>query len=200
MRQPGDPLDERDDAFARLLSAARKGETWAWERIYGAFSPFVVGYLRSQRIPDADDLAGEVFVQVVRTIAGFEGDATRFRSWLVAFTHRRMVATRRPPREAQPDGVLTTLLPTSARAVTIDSKALEQLAAEDLVALLDVLKEAQRDVLLLRLFGGLSISEVGAAIGRRPSAVRALQRGALQRLREALNNSGPQSREPGEDG
>jgi RNA polymerase sigma-70 factor (ECF subfamily) len=50
-------------------------------------------------------------------------------------------------------------------------------------ALIEALTPAQRDVLLLRIFGGLTVEEVARAVRRRPGAVKALQRRGLETLR-----------------
>jgi DNA-directed RNA polymerase specialized sigma24 family protein len=49
------------------------------------------------------------------------------------------------------------------------------------------LTSAQQDVLLLRIFGGLSVSEVASVLGRRPGAIKALQRRALNALKNKLD-------------
>jgi hypothetical protein len=53
------------DAFGDVLSAARAGAEWAWTRIYDDLAPKVVGYLRGHGAGDPEDVAGEVFLQVV---------------------------------------------------------------------------------------------------------------------------------------
>ena len=49
---------------------------------------------------------------------------------------------------------------------------------------------AQRDVLVLRLVGGLTVDEVAAALDKSPGAVKALQRRALLALRKILEREG----------
>ncbi len=56
------------DAFASQLTAARTGADWAWERIYRSLAPSVIGYLRAQGASEPEDVAGEVFVQIVRQV------------------------------------------------------------------------------------------------------------------------------------
>src|SRR3954470_22954958 len=90
------------DAFEDVLGAARAGAEWAWERIYAELSPRVAGYLRALGAGDPEDLVGEVFLQVVRGLDGFEGDEAAFRTWVFTIAHRRLVddlrrRRRRPP-------------------------------------------------------------------------------------------------------
>jgi RNA polymerase sigma-70 factor (ECF subfamily) len=52
--------------------------------------------------------------------------------------------------------------------------------------MIEALTPTQRDVLLLRIFGGLTVDEVAAAVGRRAGAVKGLQRRGLESIRRRL--------------
>jgi RNA polymerase sigma-70 factor (ECF subfamily) len=56
--------------------------------------------------------------------------------------------------------------------------------------LLGLLPLAQREVLVLRVVGDLTVEQVAVVVGRRPTAVKALQRRALARLRRELAGQG----------
>ena len=43
------------EAFPSVLAGAQSGGSWAFDRLYGAFAPAVVGYLRMQGAADPDD-------------------------------------------------------------------------------------------------------------------------------------------------
>jgi len=60
------------------------------------------------------------------------------------------------------------------------------------IGLLATLTTEQRDVLLLRVVGDLSIDEVAKAVGRRPGAVKALQRRGLEKLRRSITTVTPE--------
>jgi RNA polymerase sigma-70 factor (ECF subfamily) len=61
---------------------------------------------------------------------------------------------------------------------------------EKVQSVLETLSEDQRAVLLLRVVGDLSIEEVAKAIGKRPGAVKALQRRGLAAIRRELTRKG----------
>jgi DNA-directed RNA polymerase specialized sigma24 family protein len=46
---------------------------WAWTRIYDELAPKIVGYLCAHGAADPEDVAGEVFLQVVRGLPDFRG-------------------------------------------------------------------------------------------------------------------------------
>ena len=63
---------------------------------------------------------------------------------------------------------------------------MEGLASDRIGRLLDALTADQRDVLLLRIIGGLTIDQVAAAVGRKPGAVKMLQARGLAAIRREI--------------
>ena len=57
------------------------------------------GYLRAHGAAEPEDLAGEVFLQVVRGLDRFSGAERDFRAWVFTIAHRRLVDDA-PPRRA----------------------------------------------------------------------------------------------------
>lgn len=167
-----------------MLEAARAGAEWAWSRLYADLSGPVLGYLRTRGAAEPGDLLGEVFVQVARNTGTFEGDYSAFRSWVFTVAHHRLVDERRyrARRPVEPGEI-----PDTARGVAdTEVEALAHLATGEVVALLGTLTPEQRDVLLLRIVGDLSVEDVARIVGRRPGAVKALQRRGLESLRRTL--------------
>lgn len=176
-----------DEEFPSVLSAARAGADWAWSRLYADLAPTLLGYLRARGAPDAEDLLGETFLQVVRDLEGFDGDESGFRSWVFTIAHRRLVddRRRRGRRPVQPagDDVLDTRLPPAPAG---EDEVLAALGTEQVLALLARLTEEQRAALALRFVAGLTLPEVAAVLGRTANATKALQRRGLRALRRHL--------------
>jgi RNA polymerase sigma factor (sigma-70 family) len=171
------------DDFDDVLAAARAGGEWAWRRIYDDLAPVVAGYLRGHGAQDCDGLVGEVFLRVTQSLRSFEGDETGFRSWVFTIAHHRLIDERRKRSRWRfttiDNPAATAELPT----VEVEPEVLDRLAADEVHRLLeDVLTAEQRDVLLLRLVGGLTIPEVAAVVGRTENATKALQRRGLRAL------------------
>lgn len=185
MRGP-DPLDD-------VLLAARAGAEWAWSRIYGELAAKIAGYLRGHGAADPEDLAGEVFLQVVRGLAGFSGDWRDFRAWTFTIAHRRLVDDlrrrgRRPVELAGADAIERA----AGAGGDVHDDAEARIADTTVRAAIADLPADQRAVMLLRIIGDLTVEEIGRALGKRPGAVKALQRRALQRLEEAYPFGRPQ--------
>jgi RNA polymerase sigma factor (sigma-70 family) len=178
------------ESFDSVLAAARTGADWAWERIYDALAPTVLGYLRARGAPDADNVCGEVFCQLVRDINRFEGDEAGFRSWVFVMAHHRLLddlrkRKRRPETPSAPEAFGSLEDPRD-----VEDQVVDKATQEELKGALEELTPAQRDVLLLRVFGDLKIEEIAQAVGRRVGAVKALQRRGLEALRDVLEARG----------
>jgi RNA polymerase sigma-70 factor (ECF subfamily) len=95
--------------------------------------------------------------------------------------HRRRA---RQPDEAVPDSVLGSIAPA---VVGPEAEVVERLAAAPALAALDRLTPDQRDTILLRVLGDLSVEQTAHILGKRPGAVKALQRRALAALRRDIS-------------
>ena len=177
-------------SFQTTLAAARRGDERAWTEIYRSLAPGLLGYLRGQGAAEAEDLLGEVMLQLVRDLPRFAGDERQFRAFAFTIAHHRLIDDRghrgRRPVEPAPD----ELLMQRGAASDAEQEALERLGAERLRTLIGRLSPSQRSVLLLRIVGGLTVEEVAQAIGKRPGAVKALQRRALAAVARQLSKEG----------
>lgn len=139
----------------------------------------MLGYLRAQRVPDPEDVLGEVFLQVARDIGRFKGDAAALRRWVFSIAHNRLVDSSR----------------RRARRPAVDDAALAETEAEaapdpfdpDLVGALASLSPDQRQVVVLRFVADLPLEAVARITGRPVGAVKALQHRALENLGRAVS-------------
>ncbi len=170
-----------------LLPAARAGEAWALQGVYEELAPKVLGYLRARGAAEPEDLTSEVFLTVLPKLAQLTGGAAGLRTFTFSVAHARLVddlrkrGRREPPLPYDPAGDPRTSPSGEDVAVT-------NLQQERVLALLDTLLPDQRDVLVLRILGDLSIEQVAEAMGRSEGAVKQLQRRALLTLRAQLEN------------
>jgi len=173
------------EQFAPVLRAAQCGAPWALDQLYRDLAPAVVGYLRLQGAEDPEDLTSEVFLGAFRGLGAFAGGESEFRSWVLAIAHRRMIDERRRRSRRVATSPLEQADVHRAAGRSLEDEVLDAVEAERLVALCGRLSSDQRDVILLRLTGDLSIEQTAAALGKRPGAVKALQHRGLEALRRA---------------
>jgi RNA polymerase sigma-70 factor (ECF subfamily) len=84
---------------------------------------------------------------------------------------------------------LTPYLPETDLRVSESAEhvALDAMATASIVAVLDELPAAQREVVLLRVVADLSIEQVAEIVHKSPGAVKQLQRRGLLALRDLLS-------------
>lgn len=173
-------------AFDEVLVAAQSGAGWAFTRLYEELAGVVTGYLRQQGAREPDDVASETFLHVFNGIRRFAGDEDAFRSWVFTIAHRRLVDERRRlarrPELAAVDDVDAE--PDVGPAP--DHTVIGEAHWAELEQHLAVLTRLQRDVVLLRVVAGLTVSETAALLDRSQDAVRQLQHRGLRALEEGL--------------
>lgn len=180
-----------DDALER----ARAGDPAGIGDLYRALAAPLLAYLRTQvrRTEDAEDLLGQTFLEAIRDLPRFTGDLSGFRGWLFRIAHHRAVdLVRRGVR--RPEALLGAI-EDPASVVDAEEETLRRLESERVWRAIGALPPSQREVLTLRVAGGLTSAEIGVALGKRVGAVKALQHRALSNLARAL---GAYPREPGE--
>lgn len=175
--------------FDAVLAAAQRGTPSALDRIYTTLSPVVAGYLRLQGAVEPEDLTSEVFLAVLRNVDSFEGDEANFRSWVFTIAHRRLLDERRKlsrrPRSEPIEEEVELVAVDDVESVFDQSHSVGWVRS-----LCDRLVPDQRDVLLLRLLGGVTVDEVAAALDKTPGAVKALQRRGLKAIGRLLEREG----------
>jgi RNA polymerase sigma-70 factor (ECF subfamily) len=131
----------------------------------------------------AEDLTSEVFLRMLRFIAGFHPPASMFQSWLfqiarnLAIDHYRKMSRREHlPLEER----------MAAANVDLDRTVEHNLTSESLLQALDRLTEDQRDVILMRFIAEMPLAQVARALHKSEDAVKGLQRRALLALRRIL--------------
>jgi RNA polymerase sigma factor (sigma-70 family) len=176
--------------FGALLGAAREGSEAAWAEIYGELSPAVLGYLRGSGAPEAEDTLGEVFLEVARDLGKFEGDERGFRAWVFTIAHHRLIDSRRRAARRPVEPVAEPPEPAAPPVSDAADEALARIGTEEVLRILGTLSPDQRAVLLLRILGDLSVEDTAAALGKRPGAVKQLQRRGLAALKRELDRKG----------
>jgi RNA polymerase sigma-70 factor (ECF subfamily) len=179
MPRPGHPGPDANDGVDALTRPLDPDE------VYRRFAPAVFGYVRAQAATEPEDLAAEVFYQVVRDLGRFEGDDVALRRWIFTIAHHRLVDHHRRRRRSP-----VSVSWDAALHGRVAAPAADQFDDRQLVDALKVLTRAQRDVVVLRFIADLSIADVARLLHRRRGAVKALQNRALAHLAELLSAGG----------
>lgn len=146
--------------------------------VYRAYARGVLGYLRTQGVSDPEDVLGEVFLNVSKSLPRFVGDEDHLRRWVFTLAHHRIIDDRR--RRARRPKVVDAELPDTAAPPGPEP------ADPELVAALARLTDDQREVVLLRFIADMSVDEVARLTNRSSVAVRALQHRAMAQLARTI--------------
>ena len=172
------------DAFSPVLTAAQTGAGWAFERLYRDLAPALTGFARLRGAGDPEGLANEVLAGLFRALPTFSGNEEGLRSLAFTIAYRRLTDERRR-NQSRPE--TTPLGDRDHPGGDVETDALNVLGSAHVRELLDGLTPDQRDVLLLRIVGDMTVESVAQALGKKPNAVKQLQRRGLEVLRRQIS-------------
>lgn len=170
-----------------VLEASRQGDEESFRLLWRHFQPRLLRYLKLVAGDDAEDLASETWVQVVRELRGFRGDAESFAAWLFTIARRCAVDAHR--RRARRPAVVADLSEELLRAgdhPAAEDVALGTLSTDAALTLLATLPDDQRDAVALTVLAGLSAAEAARVLGTSAGALRVRAHRGLRRLQAHL--------------
>jgi RNA polymerase sigma-70 factor, ECF subfamily len=172
-----DAMGNEGDGFDDALARARSGDEAGFLQLWRELHPRLLRYLQVLSREDADDVASETWLQVVRDLHRFHGGADDFRCWLFAIGRHRAVDAARARSRLQ--GRLTAAdVDCVADDHLVEDQVLDYLSTRRAVALVAGLSPDQAEAVALRVIAGLDTAAVARLLGKSAGAVRiALHRG-----------------------
>lgn len=188
MKLTGVELDE-------AVRAAASGDRVALTSVLESVQEPIVRYCRGRigvgerHLFSADDVAQEALMAVMTALPRYQDQGRPFMAFVYGIAAHKVADAMRvagrvkaDPVEQIPEVVQVTAGP--------EQSALDADASRQMKALLALIPEKQREVLILRLVVGLSAEETAEAVGSTPGAVRVAQHRALAKLKEQLRKAG----------
>jgi RNA polymerase sigma-70 factor (ECF subfamily) len=164
--QADEPLDDP-------LRRARSGDEAGFAELWRALHPRLLRYLRVRSGRNYEDVAAETWLQAIRDLHSFIGNADGFRAWLFTLARHRAIDAARAaaarPQVSIPDFTAVGRQPTTPAA---ESEALEHISTEHAIELVKRLPADQADMVMLRVVAGLDVSVVAEIVEKSPGAVR----------------------------
>ena len=190
MQTAGNPMD----APVALLARIAQGDREAFSRFYDAFAGLALGLIsRIVRDPAAsEDVLQEVFWQIWQEAARYDPRRGSPEAWVVMRSKTRAIDRLRAIRRRG-----KTFVAPVDESVTRSSEAPSEnpgVAAETrglVRSALDGLPEAQRRVVELAFFEGLTQSEIASRLGEPLGTVKTRARMGLERLRSLMKREEP---------
>ncbi len=167
------PADDTGEMLARARSGDEAGFLGLWRQL----QPRLLRYLQVLNCDDAEDVASETWLQVIRDLPRFKGSEDDFRRWLFTVGRHRAIDAARA-RRRHPTVPMTAGADALVDDDMVEDQVLHALSVESAVKLLAALPADQADVVALRVLAGLDTPAVAGMLGKSPGAVRvALHRG-----------------------
>ncbi|OFK67099.1 MULTISPECIES: sigma-70 family RNA polymerase sigma factor [unclassified Corynebacterium] len=182
---------DSDKELADLVPLAVDGSRRALQRIMRIIHPQVLRYCRARigghRQPTAEDVAQEICLAVATSIGTYKDKGRPFMAYVygiaahkVTDAHRALSRDQTHPTDDVPED--------AAEDATPEESALVMDGSNRVRAMLDTLSDKARDIIILRVFVGLSAEETAEIVESTPGAVRVAQHRALAQLRKSLDS------------
>jgi RNA polymerase sigma-70 factor, ECF subfamily len=177
------------------LVAARLREPAALTRIYTAYAPSLFRFFMAS-VGDrhlAEDLTGNTFVSAIEGLPKFRGPVEALGGWLFQIARHDLYDHRRKQARSRIESLDENLTEATRSDATVDPEelAIDRLEGSRVLGAMRELSPDQREVLLLRMAGGMTAPEVAAVLGKTTGAVKALQHRGLASLARVLGLRSP---------
>jgi len=178
-------------AFGVTLASAQGGDETAFACLFRDVQPALLRYLHViVPAPEAEDVAGDTWLQVVKGLPGFRGGEEAFRAWLFTIArHRAVDAGRSRSRRPHLPLAVTEAVEQPTAPDTADL-ALEAISTRSVLALIKTLPRDHAEIIMLRVVAGLEAADVARIVGKTPGAVRVTAHRALRRLSDLAERAG----------
>jgi RNA polymerase sigma-70 factor, ECF subfamily len=165
-------------------------------RLEGAVTPFDEVYLEHadsvyrfcvSQLRDtatAEDVAGDVFAAAFAAYGRVHPDPAGVRAWLFRIARNAVIDQYR--REGRRRSLLLRIGRNRDFADSVEESAEVRSDLRSICAALETLRERDRQLVGLRVAGGLRFAEVGEVLGMRESAAKMATHRALERVRARL--------------
>jgi RNA polymerase sigma-70 factor (ECF subfamily) len=177
----------------KTIEAAQSGDLEALGVLYDTHINQVYRYAMARlgNQHDAEDVAEEIFLKMLAGLPAYEWRKVPFAAWLMRIARNEVVSfTRRNGKRSQ-DGELPEEMMDRRTADPAETTE-RTMALEDLRSAVELLPEAQRDVIILRFASGLSVADTAKALGKSENNVKVLQHKGMQRLQVLMTPKYPE--------
>ncbi|MFE0751930.1 sigma-70 family RNA polymerase sigma factor [Gordonia sp. NPDC058843] len=177
------------------VRAAGQGDRAALTSVLESVQEPILRYCRGRigvgerHLFSADDIAQEALMAVMTALPRYRDQGKPFMAFVYGIASHKVADAMRVAARVKSDPVEeipeVSHAPGGPEQFAIDADGSRRMRA-----LLSILPEKQREVLVLRLIVGMSAEETAQAIGSTAGAVRVAQHRALAKLKDELRRTG----------
>lgn len=173
-----------------LIVRAQSGDAGAVATLYEENFRKVYRYawarLRDQA--EAEDVTQQVFMKMMASLHSYKPSGTPFIAWLYRIAHNQVIDHYRRNGSGKTVPLDDFRTGTEIGEETVDPSVIAEnsIRAKEVMALVERLPKAQKEVVGLRFTAGLSIAETAGALKKSEGTVKALQFNAIVSLRKMM--------------
>lgn len=166
-----------------LLSRVQAGETEAFGSLYDAYIEDIYRFVffRVHKKETAEDLTSQIFLRALENISSYNSKKGSFRSWLYKITRNCIIDFCRKNKitENIEDVVLSDNEKSKKQMET-------QLLYNDVQKYLQKLTSEQQEIITLRVWEGLSYSEIAVILGKSEASCKMNFSRGIKELRQII--------------
>lgn len=169
------------DSQRRLVKLAKDGDAHAFGLLYDGYIERIYRYIYF-RVTDeetAEDLTSQVFSKAWENLDRYKPSGAPFIAWLYTIARNAVIDYFRTRKETV---ALDEIASLSSAGPSPDELVEFHFETEALRDALKSLTDEQQQVVVLKFIAGMTTDEIARQLGKRPSAIRALQMRGLQAL------------------
>ena len=183
--------DEKPRAIAGLseevVAAAVNGDAKAIGVLFAVLNPRLVRYLGLMVGRDADDVASDTWVEVMRSLPRYVGGADTIGAWVIGIgRHRALTHFRRQKSRPQTAVGIDDFADILAGESDTHQSVEDSMSTARAMARIAALPKEQAEAVFLRTIVGLDAASAGEVLGKNSGAVRTSAHRGLKNLEKQL--------------
>ncbi len=146
---------------------------------YGKVFGYIMGKIGNKQI--AEDLSADVFLKVFENLESFDANKSSISTWIFTVTRNTLIdyyRTRHTSEEFQ-DALQDN--------ISVEDEVCREEMLETLADALESMDERERDIIILRFYKGMTLTEIANNMGISYAYVKVLQNKAFGVLKKYFN-------------
>jgi len=182
-------LRQEDADTARLVARIQAGDRDLFNRMYLRYFDRVYAYLKITLRDghEAEDATQDVFIKVFEALPAYERREVPFRAWLFRIVRNVAINRLRMGRRLTVEAPEEVARRSESKSEMPAPDSLRWIEDDQLLAWIEQLPLAQRQVIVLRYMLDHKAAEIATVVDRSPDAVRQLHQRAMRFLRERMS-------------
>jgi RNA polymerase sigma-70 factor (ECF subfamily) len=176
----------------KLIKKCQIGDREAFNELISKYHPNVYKFLikisNDENI--AEDLTQETFIKIIRNIEKFDvHGSAKFSTYIITIAKNLYIDYLRKERKLLPDTCLDESYIIGNAGESIEEVVTDKIYSEEIIASMEKLTEEQKLAIRMKYIEGLTLKEIGDALGLEPKTIKSRIHNGISKLRKMLERS-----------